>query len=72
MQSQTSIKARRKLLSTEGQLDPGPPPLESLQIPVQDMIPALVEDKRESKHNLGTTALGKELPGYLLKGKYNE
>lgn len=71
MQSQTSIKARREPLSTEGQLDPGAP-LESLQIPVQDMIPALVEDKRESKHNLGSAVLGKEPPGYLLKGKYSE
>lgn len=44
--------------------------LESLQIPVQDVIPALAEDKEESKHNL-RTVLGKEPSGHLLKGKHN-
>lgn len=70
LQSQTSIKARLELHSNQGAIG-SRGPLESIQIPVQDMIPALVEDKKESKHNLGTTMLGKEPPGHLLKGKYN-
>lgn len=71
LQSQTSIKARLELLSTKGQAIESRGPLESLQIPVQDMIPALVEDKKESKHNLRTTPLSKEPPRHLLKGKHN-
>lgn len=68
LQSQTSIKARLKLLSTGGNWFQGP--LESLQIPVQDMIPTLVEDKKQSKHNLRATMLGKEPSGHL-KDRYS-
>ena len=70
LQSQTSIKPRLESLFNWGAIGFGGP-LESLQIPIQDMNLPCWKIRRKSNYSLRTIILGKEPPGHLLQGKHN-